>query len=172
MIEALLLILLILIALVGIVLAAFQLPGTWLILASAVGYDWYHHWQFIGWRWLVALAVVAALAELLDTVASVAAARRAGASRRAAIGSLLGGFGGMLLLSVPIPVVGTIAGGLAGCFLGALIGELTVRDDLKAGARVGLFATLGRVVGMIGKTAAAIAIAGAAISLTVRAMWQ
>ncbi|MBN2560952.1 MAG: DUF456 domain-containing protein [Phycisphaerae bacterium] len=170
MVDALLLIALVLLALGGTFLAALQLPGTWLILASAAGYDWYYGWQRIGWRWLVALAAVAAVAELLDTIASVAAARRAGASRRAAVGALLGGFLGMIILSVPIPIVGTIAGGLVGCFVGALVAEMTVRDDIRAGARVGLFATLGRLVGIAGKTAAAMAIAGAAVCLALRAM--
>ncbi len=171
MIDILLLVALVLFALVGTGLAALQLPGTWLILVSAAGYDWYYGWQRIGWKWLIGLAVVAALAELLDTIASVIATRRAGASRRATIGALAGGFGGMILLSVPVPVLGTVIGGLVGCFLGALLAEMTVRDDIKAGTRVGLFAALGRLVGLIAKTAAAMVIAGAALSLAVRAMW-
>ncbi len=171
MTDLLLLIALILLALGGTILAALQLPGTWLILAAAAGYDWYHDWQQIGWKWLVGLAVVAGLAELLEIATSLVATRRAGASRRASVGALVGGLLGMILLSVPVPVVGTIVGGLVGCFLGALLAELTVRRDLKAGARVGLFATIGRLIGTIAKTSAALAIAGTIVVLAVRAMW-
>lgn len=171
MMDVLLLAVLASLAAAGALLAALQLPGTWLILASAAGYDWYYDWQRIGWRWLLALAALTVAAEVLDTLASVAAARRAGASRRAVVGSLLGGFIGMIVLSLPVPVIGTIAGGLAGCFLGAAIGELSIHDDVTAGARVGLFATLGRILGLMAKTAAAMVIAGATVSLATRAWW-
>jgi uncharacterized protein YqgC (DUF456 family) len=171
MLDITLLVLLILLALGGVVLAALQLPGTWLIFASAVGYDAYYRWERIDWRWLVALGVVAVVAELLETTASVAAARRAGASRRAAIGALVGGFLGMIALSVPVPVVGTIIGGLVGCFAGALVAELSVRNDMQAGARVGLFATLGRLAGLIAKIAAALVMAGTTGVLAIRGAW-
>ena len=163
------LILLGVVAVAGVLLAVFQLPGTWLILAAAAGYDWYHDWQRIGWPWLVGLLAVAVAAEIADTASSMLAARKAGASRRASFGALIGGFAGMIFLTaaLPIPVVGTIAGGMLGCFLGALIAEMTVRDDLAAGARVGVFATLGRLVGMLVKTGSAFAIAGAALGLAI-----
>lgn len=168
--ELTLLIILILMTLCGILLAVLQLPGTWLILACATGYDWYHGWQRIGWKWLIALLVFATAAEIVDSLASIVAAKRAGASRRAAIGALAGGFAGMLILSVPVPVIGTVIGGLIGCFAGALTAELTKRNDLIAGARVGLFATIGRAIGLAAKTAAALAIGGATIALAVIAM--
>jgi len=169
MIDWLLLGALVLLAVGGIVLAVFQLPGTWLILAGAAAYDWHYGWQRIGWKWLVVLLVLAGLAELLDTLASLIAARKAGASRRAAVGALLGGLIGMIVLSVPVPVIGTVIGGLVGCFVGALIAELTVRNDLAAGARVGVFVTIGRLMGIMAKTAAALAIAGATVLLALRA---
>ncbi len=165
--SAIMIAILVLVSILGIMLAAFQLPGTWLILGGAILYDWYYSWGRIGWKWLLVLGAIAAFAELLEMLASVAMARRAGASRRAAIGSLIGGFAGMIVLSVPVPVIGTIIGGLIGCFVGALLGELSLHDNLHTGAKVGIFATIGRVMGMMAKTAAAMVIAGAAISLAV-----
>lgn len=165
--QILLLCLLILVCLGGILLAALQLPGTWIILAAAVGYDAWHGWACFGWPWLVALGALAGGAELLETLASVSAARRAGASRRAAAGAVLGGFAGMLLCSIPVPVIGTIVGGFIGCFAGAIIAELTVHDDVVRGAKVGLFATIGRLLGLIAKLAAAVAIAGAVAALAI-----
>jgi len=160
---------LVLLSVGGIVLAVLQLPGTWLIIASAVGYDWYYDWQRIGWGWLVALTVFALIAEVFDSLAGVVAARKAGASRRAAIGALVGGLAGMIVFSIPVPVFGTVVGGLIGCFVGALVAELTLRKDFGAGAKVGLFATIGRLVGIVAKTSAALIIAGAAVS---RAAWS
>lgn len=158
---------LVLVSLAGIVLAVFQMPGTWLILAAAVGYDGYFGWTEITWPWLVGMAVFAVVVEVFDTLAGAVAAQRAGASRRAVIGALVGGFAGMFVFTpvVPIPVVGTIFGGLLGCFAGAMLGELSLKRDLATGARVGLFATLGKIVGLVAKTSAAIVLAGAAVSL-------
>ncbi|HWL91947.1 MAG TPA: DUF456 domain-containing protein [Phycisphaerae bacterium] len=155
------------VALLGVALAAFQLPGTWLILAAAAGYDWYFDWQRFGWKWLIGLLIFAGLAEVVDTLAAVVAAKRAGASRRAAIGAVIGGFVGMILISVPIPipVVGAVIGGLMGCFLGALLAELSLNKDIATGARVGLFATIGKIFGLVAKTSAAAVIAGTVISL-------
>lgn len=160
-----------LIAVVGVLLAALQLPGTWLILAATVGYDWYHHWKIFGWKWLVALASAALVAEVIETGASYVIARKGGASRRASIGAVIGGLAGMILLSLPIPIIGTILGGMIGCFLGALVGELTVRDDLATGTKVGIYATIGRLIGMIAKTSAAVVIAGIVLVLAAAAIW-
>jgi uncharacterized protein YqgC (DUF456 family) len=169
MLDATLLILLVTVACAGIVLAVMQLPGSWLILAAALGYDWYYGFSRIGWKWLVALTVLAAAAEVVEALSSAVIARRAGASRRASIGALLGGLIGMFSLSfvVPIPIIGTIAGGFLGCFLGALLGEMTQHDDLTKGTRVGIFAMIGRLLGLIAKTAASLTIAGAVVLLAV-----
>ncbi|MBX3394251.1 MAG: DUF456 domain-containing protein [Phycisphaerae bacterium] len=151
----------------GVMLAAFQLPGTWLILATATAYDWYHSWTPIGWKWLSLLCAAAIAAELFDFSAGLIAARRAGASRRAAFGALIGGFIGMIAFSVPIPLpgVGAIVGGLVGCFMGALLAELSLRKELSVGLRIGLIATIGRVIGMTAKTTAAMMIGGSVVSL-------
>lgn len=169
--DVLLLICLALLSLAGVLLAALQLPGTWLILAAATAYDWYFGWERIGWTLLAGLLVVAVAAELSEALAGAVVARKTGASRRASVGALVGGFLGMLLLTpVPVPVVSTIAGGLVGCFLGALIGELTLHDDVSVWAKVGFAATIGRILGMMIKLAAAFVIAGAVVGVALLAM--
>lgn len=168
--EIALFVILILLCITGVLLAVLQLPGTWLILAAAIGYDAYHDWARLGWKWLAGLAAFAICAEVVDSLASMIAARRAGASRRAAVGALIGGFLGMLLVSVPLPIIGVVIGGLIGCFLGAVAAELTKRDDVAFGVRVGLFATLGRTVGLAFKTAAAMVIGGATILLAIQGL--
>ncbi len=172
MLSTLLIILLILLCLGGIFLAALQLPGNWLILAGAIGYDAIYHWQRLGWKWLAALGLLALVGEAAELFASATVARRAGASRRAGIGALIGGFAGMILLSIPVPILGTIAGGLIGCFAGALVMELTLHDDLSKSTRVGFFATIGRLFGLFAKLACSVAMAGAAVSIAVLSNWH
>ena len=45
--------------------------------------------------------------------------------------------GGALLLTVPVPIAGTIVGAAIGCFAGALAAELSLQQKAAAGARVG-----------------------------------
>ena len=135
----------------GLVLAVFQLPGSWLVLASALGYAWHGGWSNLP-RWVLYVAAGMAVAgELWELASSAWLARCVGASRRAAWYALAGGFLGMFVFSIPIPVVGTIAGAVLGCFFGAVLGEMSQRDDWAGAARVGFGAAAGRVLGTIGK---------------------
>ncbi len=164
-------IVLVLIAFAGLLLAALQLPGTWLILAAAAGYDWYYGWERFGWTWLVPLVLVAGAAELFEFLAGALVARMGGASRRASIAALVGGVLGMIFLSIPLPVVGVIVGGLIGCFGGALLAELSLKKDVLTGTRVGVFAVAGRLLGTVAKISAAVVIAGITVSRALYAMW-
>jgi len=154
--------------LVGVALLLLQLPGSWLIVAVALVYDWHYGWQRIGWPIDLMLLGLAAAGELIELLTSAWLARRAGASRRAAIFGLLGGMAGMILFSVPVPIVGTLIGGVLGCFAGALIAEMTVRDDALGATRVGAAAAAGRVLGTTAKLATALAMCGVAIIAAMR----
>jgi hypothetical protein len=156
----------------SLVITALQLPGNWILLFCAVAFDAYYHWQRFGWKWLVALGVLAAAGEAIELAASAVVARRAGASRRAGLGALVGGIAGMILLSIPVPIVGTIIGGVIGCFAGAVVMELTLHDDLAKSARVGVFASIGRILGLVAKLSCGMAMAGAAVALAVSAVWR
>ena len=152
---------------IGVLLAALQLPGTWIIFCAAVVYDWAHDWQRMGPTALAVFAGLVVGAEILEQVSGMVLTGRAGGSKRASWGGLIGGIAGMFLFTFPVPVIGTIAGGIVGCFAGALIGELTVRDDLCHGARVGVAAALGRIAGMLAKLLVAFVLAGASLSLAI-----
>jgi uncharacterized protein YqgC (DUF456 family) len=47
-----------------------------------------------------------------------------------------------------------------GCFLGAVVGELSARSDLGQGTKVGVFSAIGFVMGALTKTALAMAMSG------------
>ncbi|MBU0716883.1 MAG: DUF456 domain-containing protein [Planctomycetes bacterium] len=150
----------------GVTLSALRLPGNWVIVLIAAGYGWWTEWEHVGWKFLALLGGIAVLAEVLEQLVSVFAARRAGASRRAAWGGLIGGFMGMFLLSflVPIPVVGSMVGAIVGCFAGAMAAELSVQRQVADGTRAGVFAVLGFVLGSATKLAVTFAMAGILLS--------
>jgi len=73
----------------------------------------------------------------------------------------------MFLLSLPVPVIGTIIGGVLGCFAGAMIAELSVRKEVGQGAKVGLFSAAGLVLGAVAKLAIALVLAGVLLTSVV-----
>lgn len=157
--------------LVGVVLSAVRLPGIWLIAGGAALMGWLSQWQLIGFTptlWVLGLAV---LAEILEFLMSAMITRRAGGSRKAAWGSLIGGFAGLLFLSIPLPIIGSIIGALLGCFLGAAIGELSVRGSLTHGTRVGVSAAIGFAIGTATKVALAFIISIIVVTSFVKADW-
>ncbi len=159
-----LLIVLFLVCIAGTLVTVLQLPGTWLILAGAVGFAWYHDWQVVGKWTLIALATVAAAAEVGELLSGMLLARRGGASRRAAWWGLFGGIAGAFMLTIPVPIIGTIFGAALGCFAGALLGELSLQKSVAKGARVGLYAAIGQTLGTMLKIAAALVMSALTIS--------
>ncbi|MCP4592568.1 MAG: DUF456 domain-containing protein [bacterium] len=160
MVDIILMVLLIVVCLGSMMLTVFQLPGTWIVLAAAVGYAWYGGWQRIGWPGIAVLGGIAALAELAELGCALWFAKRGGASRRAAWYGLAGGILGAFVLTVPVPVIGTVVGAALGCFAGALVGELSLNRSVDASARVGVYAALGRTVGSVLKICAVVVMSG------------
>jgi len=147
--------------LAGIGLTAFRLPGTWLVVATALGHAWWSDWARPGMLVLGMLIGAAVIGELAELLFSVLTARRVGGSRQAAWGGLIGGFLGMFFLTfIPIPIVGSMIGAVLGCFTGATIGEIHARREFGQGTRVGIFSALGFVLGTATKLAIAMAMAG------------
>ncbi|MCH7701352.1 MAG: DUF456 domain-containing protein [Planctomycetes bacterium] len=144
----------------GVALTVIRLPGTWLIVATAAGYGWYGDWHAISLLTVGVLIGIAVVGEAGEFVASMLTAKKAGAGKRAMWGAFIGGFAGMFIFTIPLPLIGTIIGAVFGCFLGALIGELTAHDDVRKGIRVGKAAAIGYVLGMAFKIAIAFLMAG------------
>ena len=129
------------------------LPGVLLIFAGMLLGAWIDHFQRIGWPTLTILGILTGLALVADLIATALGARRLGASRRAVIGSVVGGLVG------PFTGLGLI-GLLLGPFIGAVIGELIARRPMATAARVGFGTWLGLVIGTLVKLALAVGMLG------------
>lgn len=146
---------LIIVMVAGLVLNLLTLPGIWLLTLGVLLYAWVTGFgHYVGWGTLLALVIVGLLAEGVEFVAGGAGAKKAGGTKRGAWGavggSLLGAiFGGIL---IPIPLLGSIIGVIAGAFLGAGIVEICIHPDHCRAARIGMGAAKGRLLGMIAKT--------------------
>ena len=141
--------LLVALGLAGLLLPA--LPGAPLIFLGLVAAAWAEDFAHVGWGWLALLAVLAALSYAVDFAATALGAKRFGASPRAVLGAVLGGFAGLFF--GPIGLV-------LGPFVGATLGEFTVRRDFEAAQRAGFGATLGLLLGGVAKLALAFAMIG------------
>lgn len=133
----------------GLVLPA--LPGAPLLFAGLVFAAWADDFVYVGVKTLIALGIMATLSYVLEFAASALGARRFGASPRAITGASIGTVVG-LFFGLP--------GILLGPFLGAVIGELSVRRELQAAAGSGIGAFLGLLLATAGKLALGFAMLG------------
>ncbi len=152
----------------GMLLVVFQLPGTWFILVATTVYAWHYHFQGIGWITLVVLGVLAIVAEAAEVWAGFLGASKAGASKSATWGAFIGGLVGLIAFTplIPIPIVGSILGGVLGCFGGAFVSEYYIHThpsglvDAGHGLRVGFGAAIGRLAGLLIKMLIALIMTG------------
>lgn len=128
------------IGVLGTILPA--IPGVVLVFAGLFIAAWAEQFTRVGWVGLLAIGALGALALLLDFVASLLGAKRAGASPQALVGATLGA-----LLGLVFGIVGLILGP----FMGAVIGEYIARRKLEQAAKVGFGTWLGLLFAAVTK---------------------
>ncbi len=140
---------LIVVGLAGTLLPA--LPGTAFVLAGIVLGAWIDDFTRVGWGALAAVTVMAIAAWVLDYLAALLGAQRAGASRQAVTGAAIGTVGGIFM---------GLVGVLFLPLVGAAIGEWMARRDHEAALRVGLATWLGLMAGLVAKVVLAFMMMG------------
>lgn len=145
-------------AMLGVVLTALTLPGTWLaILISLL--CWWWRPELLSW-WTVGPALALAVgAEVAEGLSSAAGSGRSGGSGAGLVGSLVGSFAGLIVgqVLIPVPILGAVIGGIVGAGVGAVIGEVGVARRTWADAyRSGRGAAIGRAVSTLVKTGFAV----------------
>jgi len=148
---------------VCILLALLGLAGTWIMLAIAVGIElldtYWGDGETWGWTTLGICFGLAVVGEIMEMGASALGVKVGGGSKRGMIGAIIGGIAGGIIFTplIPIPVIGTLIGAVAGTFAGAVIGEITHKDPATVSgvAKSASGATLGRILGVLGKTGVA-----------------
>lgn len=147
---------LILVGVAGTVLPA--LPGTALVLGGILLAAWIDDFARVGGTTVAVVAVLAVIAWVLDYVAALLGAKRAGASRQALIGAALGTVVGLFM---------GIVGVLFVPLIGAAVGEYLARRDEMRAMRVGVATWFGIMIGMIAK----VVIAFMMIGVFIVALW-
>ena len=116
---------LMLVGLIGSVVPG--LPGVTLIFLSALLYAIFTDFQMVGIAVIVFLFVLAALAFLMDFVATSYGARRFGASNWGTVGGALGGIIGALA-GLLLAGIGSLFGLILGTIAGVFVGEYLRRE--------------------------------------------
>ena len=138
----------ILVLLFGTFSILFGFPGTVIIFIDAVIYGAVTGFAEIGFKILIALLVLSALAEVTDVAVGMAGAVKFGASRKGLGAFLTGGLIGALLLSPFLLGLGLIVGTFIGGFIAMLTLELLTRRRLKPTLREAWGTILGRSAGI------------------------
>ena len=164
----------VLVCLVSILITVVGLPGTWIMLLTAILAEWIvgDDWatgEMYSWWTLGAAGIFCILAEVAEMSAGGAGAAAAGASKRAIAGGVGGGILGAIVgtILIPIPIVGTILGGAIGAGAAAMGMELSLHRELRHSTSVlavGSGAAVGRLVATIVKGAIACIVAGILIA--------
>ena len=140
---------LIVVGVAGTVLPA--LPGTLFVLAGIVLGAWIDDFARVGWGVLAFIIALAVLAWVLDYVAGLMGARKAGASRQALIGAALGTVVGLFM---------GLVGVLFMPLVGAAVGEYLARRDQQRALKVGVATWLGIMAGLVSKVVIAFVMIG------------
>jgi len=127
------------------------IPGPVMLLTGFVLAAWAENFAFVGPVIITILMLLTLLAHALDFLAGAMGVKRFGASRKAAIGAAIGAVFGIFFGFIGI---------LAGPFIGAVIGELTVNRNIQAAGLAGIGAWLGMMVGAAAKMAIGFSMVG------------
>jgi uncharacterized protein YqgC (DUF456 family) len=137
---------------ISLIMIPLGLPGTWIMVAAALGYWILVPTGGVGMVTVIGTGVLALIGEIIEFSLSGRYARKYGGSRRAGWGAIIGGIVGAFV-GVPVPIVGPVIGGFVGSFAGALVAELSRGSGGGTATRVAWGALIGRVTAAAAKVA-------------------
>ncbi|NLW44168.1 MAG: DUF456 domain-containing protein [Syntrophomonadaceae bacterium] len=115
------------------------LPGIPIIFLAILGYGWYEGFNAISVRYIAIVGALALLSVLVDYIAGLWGAKKAGSSKLGMLGAGLG-----ILVGIFFGPVGI----LVGPWFGALIGEYMFLHDLNRAVNVATGSVIGIFAGI------------------------
>jgi hypothetical protein len=142
--------------LAGLAALLFSLPGTFVILVTALIYAWATGFVVLTLSILGWLLVLALVAEALEFVAAASGAPGARPSRRVQLSAIAGSIIGGILAAPILFGVGALFGALAGAFAGAAVAVGSEGGSLSDATAHGFAALRGRLLGFVLKASIAV----------------
>ena len=144
----------------GLIAVVLGLPGTWLILITSALYSWLTGFSVITYQMLLGLLLLAVAAEVLEFWSGLWGARRYGGSKKAMLGTLIGGLAGAIILTPMLFGFGAVVGAFFGAFAGGFVVTYLEQRKMSNAMRVGWGGMLGRVFAMVFKGATVVTMIG------------
>ena len=133
------------------VLQLFSLPANWIALGLAALWK-YAYPESMSWEFIIAMAALAAIAEVLEFFLQARYAGRYGASTRGNVGGIIGAVVGAIVLAPFLLGLGALIGALGGAWLGCYVAEMPGRSKEEA-LRAAKGSFVGKALGFTVKTA-------------------
>jgi uncharacterized protein YqgC (DUF456 family) len=127
------------------------IPGGWIAFGAVAVYDIATRFSTVGWKWLVVMAVVLLVGEIIESLLGIVYVARKGASRWGVLGTFIGGIVGAIGGSFIVPFIGSIIFGLIGAFVLAVLFEYMYYKSLDRALQTGFFAFIGKLTAMFVK---------------------
>lgn len=127
------------------------IPGGWIAFAIIIIYDIATGFSTMGWIWLLVMAVLLVVGEIIESFLGVVYVAHKGATKWGVLGAFLGGIAGAIAGGFVIPFVGSIIFGLIGAFAFAVIFEYIYYRKLDRALQTGFFAFVGKLAAMFVK---------------------
>lgn len=127
------------------------IPGGWIAFGAIAVYDIATRFSTVGWKWLVVMAVVLLVGEIIESLLGIVYVARKGASRWGVLGTFIGGIVGAIGGSFIVPFIGSIIFGLIGAFVLAVLFEYMYYKSLDRALQTGFFAFIGKLTAMFVK---------------------
>jgi uncharacterized protein len=156
--DALGLILLVVLSVIGLLLIPLGLPGLWVMVVGIIGYGWLTDFRSASAITIGMVLAIAVLGEILESWLGFRFAKRYGGSSRSGWGALIGGLVGAVI-GVPIAIIGSVIGAFIGSFIGAALFEYSASRQADVATRAGWGAVVGRAAAAAMKIALGLIIA-------------
>lgn len=127
------------------------LPGNWILVVAALIVGLVTGFSKLTLTHFLLCLGLAVLAEVVEGLLGVVIVAKRGGSRLGVMGSIAGGFAGVLLGAGFAPPLGSVLLGFVGAFLGAVFGELLHNPDMDAALRIGFWSFIGRMTATAAK---------------------
>lgn len=136
-----------LLCLIGFVLSCLSLSGTWVVFVATLLVAWKRWPDFPGIGTLIMFLLICILTEIVEAFAGAWGVQKRGGSKAAGWAALGGGLIGMLIgtIVIPLPVIGSLTGMMAGSFGCAFLVEHAKMKKADHAAHVATGAVLARL---------------------------
>ena len=127
------------------------IPGGWIALGGIVIYDIATGFSTVGWKWLIVMAVILLVGEVIESLLGLVYVAHKGATKWGVLGAFIGGVVGAIVGTFIVPFIGSILFGLIGAFGFAVLFEYIYYRSLERALQTGFFAFIGKLGAMLVK---------------------